>query len=61
MWKALDQLAETERGDITRLKNIKPPEWRLRVGEIRVRFAYIQDDDVILVLRVLPRGKAYDR
>ena len=61
MWEALDQLAETDQGDVVRLKNIKPPEWRLRVGEIRVRFAYLRDDDVILLLRVLPRGKAYDR
>lgn len=44
-----------------RLTNVKPVEWRLRVGDVRVRFAYIPDDDVILVLRVLPRGKAYDR
>ncbi len=44
-----------------RLKDAKPPEWRLRVGDLRVRFAYVEEDDVILVLRVLPRGKAYDR
>jgi mRNA-degrading endonuclease RelE of RelBE toxin-antitoxin system len=43
------------------LVDVKPPEWRLRVGETRVRYAYVKEDDVILVLRGLPRGKAYDR
>jgi len=56
----LDKLAESDEGDIKRLKDIKPPEWRLRIGEVRVRYAYIEEDVVILVLRVLPRGKAYD-
>ena len=61
MRSALKKLAETDQGDIKRLTNVDPPEWRLRVGGVRVRFAYIEEDDVILVLRVLPRGKAYDR
>jgi mRNA interferase RelE/StbE len=36
-------------------------EWRIRVGDWRVRF--IRDDNarVIYVTRVLPRGRAYDR
>ncbi len=61
MWEALRKLAATDEGDIRRLVDIKPPEWRLRVGDIRVRYAYVEEDDVILVLRVLPRGKAYER
>lgn len=61
MWKALDKLASSDEGDIKRLVDVRPPEWRLRVGEIRVRYAYIEEDDVILVLRVLPRGKACER
>lgn len=61
MWAALQKLAGTDEGDVVRLTNVKPAEWRLRVGDVRVRFAYIPDDYVILVLRVLPRGKAYDR
>ena len=44
-----------------RLKDIRPPEWRLRVGDLRVRFAYVDEEEAIVVLRVLPRGKAYDR
>jgi mRNA-degrading endonuclease RelE of RelBE toxin-antitoxin system len=61
VWEALDKLASSDEGDITRLVDVKPPEWRLRIGEIRVRYAYVEEDDVILVLRVLPRGKAYER
>lgn len=61
MWEALDNLASSDEGDIKRLVDVKPPEWRLRVGEVRVRYAYVEQDDVILVLRVLPRGKAYER
>lgn len=61
MRSALEKLADADEGDIKRLTNVDPPEWRLRVGGVRVRFAYIKEDDVILVLRVLPRGKAYDR
>jgi mRNA-degrading endonuclease RelE of RelBE toxin-antitoxin system len=57
----LEELADSDGGDIKRLTNVDPPQWRLRVGDIRVRFAYLKEDDVILVLRVLPRGKAYDR
>jgi mRNA-degrading endonuclease RelE of RelBE toxin-antitoxin system len=58
---ALQKLAKSDEGDIKRLANVKSPEWRLRVGEVRVRFAYVQEDDAIVVLRVLPRGKVYDR
>jgi mRNA-degrading endonuclease RelE of RelBE toxin-antitoxin system len=36
-------------------------EWRLRVGDWRVRFAFDDQQRVIVVLRVLPRGRAYDR
>jgi mRNA interferase RelE/StbE len=45
-------------GDIRRLNTI---EWRLRVGDWRVRFAFDDEHRVIIVLRVLPRGRAYDR
>jgi mRNA-degrading endonuclease RelE of RelBE toxin-antitoxin system len=58
---ALPKLAETDEGDIKRLTNVKPPEWRLGVGDVRVRFAYVSEDDSIVILRVLPRGRAYDR
>jgi mRNA-degrading endonuclease RelE of RelBE toxin-antitoxin system len=33
----------------------------LRVGAWRVRFSFDEERRVIVVLRVLPRGRAYDR
>lgn len=61
MVKVLDQLAEEDLGDVKRLQGQEPAEWRLRVGPVRVRFAYQGQENELLVLRVLPRGKAYDR
>jgi mRNA-degrading endonuclease RelE of RelBE toxin-antitoxin system len=56
---AILRLANTGQGDVRRLQGIDPPEWRLRVGEWRVRFAYDFERRTIQVLRVLPRGRAY--
>jgi mRNA interferase RelE/StbE len=36
-------------------------DWRIRVGDWRVRFICDDDARVIYVTRVLPRGRAYDR
>lgn len=56
---ALDRfVADPYAGDIRRLNTI---EWRLRVGDWRVRFAFDDEQHVIIVLRVLPGGRAYDR
>lgn len=52
-------LAVHARGDVERLKAKQPPEYRLRVGEYRVRFALPAGTDYILVLHVRPRGSAY--
>ena len=54
-------MAEEEVGDVKRLQGQEPPEWRLRVGPLRVRCDYQGQEGDILILRVLPRGKAYDR
>ena len=32
--RALDRLAEIEQSDVTRLQNVRPPEWRLHVGDL---------------------------
>jgi mRNA interferase RelE/StbE len=45
-------------GAITRLAG-EPPEWLLRVGDWRVRFARDTEDRVVVIQRVLPRGRAY--
>jgi mRNA interferase RelE/StbE len=36
-------------------------EWRIRVGDWRVRFIRDTDARLIFVNHVLPRGRAYDR
>jgi mRNA interferase RelE/StbE len=55
---ALDRLAEDPlRGDIKKLQGVVD-EWRLRVGDWRVRFRPDFDEKVLVILRVLPRGNA---
>jgi mRNA interferase RelE/StbE len=43
------------RGDVRKLG---PGEWRLRVGDWRVRFDRDDEARVIVVLRILSRGRA---
>jgi mRNA-degrading endonuclease RelE of RelBE toxin-antitoxin system len=47
----------TGEGDVQRLQNVEPPEFRLRVGDYRVRFHDLGDS--ILVLAVKHRRDAY--
>jgi len=56
---ALDRYAESGHGDVTRLTDVEPPQYRLRVGGWRVRFLVDREAEVLEVLHVLPRGKAY--
>jgi mRNA-degrading endonuclease RelE of RelBE toxin-antitoxin system len=44
-------------GDIRKLQGAE--EWRLRVGNLRVRFGLADGGRVVRILRVLPRGRAY--
>jgi len=44
-------------GDVKRLQGIDPPEFRLRVGDWRVRF--LSDGATLTVLRVRNRREAY--
>lgn len=54
---ALDRLvADPPQGDIVKLTG-SADEYRLRVGDWRVRF--IRQNNTVYVLRVLPRGRAY--
>jgi len=56
---ALDRfIAAPRAGDIRKLDSA---QWRLRTGDWRVRFSFDDENQVIVVLRVLPRGRAYDR
>jgi len=59
--RAVERLVADGHGDLKRVTSIEPPEWRLRVGSVRVRFRYRPEDAIVEILRVLPRGKAYDR
>ena len=56
---AVERFAATGHGDVIRLQDVRPPEWRLRVGGWRVRFSRQDSEHVLDILRVLPRGKAY--
>lgn len=51
-------LADPSQGDVKRLTGTDS-EWRLRVGDWRIRFTRDHDTRTILILRALPRGRAY--
>jgi mRNA interferase RelE/StbE len=57
---ALDRFVANPQAGNTR-KLADNDEWRLRVGDWRVRFNFDDEARVIIVTRVLPRGRAYDR
>ena len=60
--RAVERLAVSGHGNIERLKAFAPPEYRLRVGDWRVRFGYEDvgaDELAISVVRVLHRREAY--
>ena len=55
----LERLAESGTGDLKKLKDVSPPEWRLRAGDVRIRLDRDAAARSITVLRVLRRDKAY--
>ena len=55
--QAVERFADTGAGSVKRLQGIDPPEYRLRVGDYRVRFHL--DDETVRVLRVRNRREAY--
>jgi mRNA-degrading endonuclease RelE of RelBE toxin-antitoxin system len=55
--QSVERFAETGAGNVKRLQDIDPPEFRLRVGDYRVRFH--QDNDTMRILRVRNRREAY--
>jgi mRNA-degrading endonuclease RelE of RelBE toxin-antitoxin system len=54
---AVNRYASEGYGDVKRLKG--SDEYRLRVGDWRVRFALDVGERKMSILRVLPRGGAY--
>jgi hypothetical protein len=57
---SLRRYAATGHGDVVRLAD-SDEEFRLRVGAWRVRFARDALGRRLIFLRVLPRGRAYQR
>lgn len=55
--QTVERFADTGAGNVKRLQDIDPPEYRLRVGDYRVRFHI--DDETVRVLRVRNRREAY--
>ena len=55
--RALARFLETGEGDVKRLQNIEPPEFRLRVGDYRVRFH--DYGDTVRITAVRHRSEAY--
>lgn len=53
----LARYLETGEGDAKRLQNIEPPEFRLRVGDYRVRFHDL--GDTLRITAVKHRREAY--
>jgi mRNA interferase RelE/StbE len=55
--QAVERFAQTGAGNVKRLQGIDPPEYRLRMGDYRVRFHL--DGETVRVLRVRNRREAY--
>ena len=55
---AIQRLAAVDEGKVKRLQGIDPPEYRLRVGDWRVRFSR-PDTETVRINRVLHRKDAY--
>ncbi len=60
VFASLDRLLAEDRSlDVRRLTGSE--HFRLRVGDWRVIFDYDRKTDAVLVRRILPRGRAYER
>lgn len=57
--QALITLSTTGHGDVVKLKGVRPPEWRIRVGDQRAFLRLDANEKVINVLRVRRRDQAY--
>lgn len=55
--QSVERFAATGAGNVKRLQDIVPPEYRLRVGDYRVRFHL--DGETMRILRVRKRSEAY--
>ena len=55
--KTVERFAETGVGNVKKLHGMDPREYRLRMGDYRVRF--VVDGEILRVLRVRNRREAY--
>ena len=55
---ALERMAETGHGDVVKMQG-RDREWRLRVGDYRIRLTFEFQIQTIRVLRVRHRREAY--
>jgi mRNA interferase RelE/StbE len=55
--QTVERFADTGAGNVKRLQGVDPPEYRLRIGDYRVRFHL--DGETVQVLRVRNRCEAY--
>jgi mRNA-degrading endonuclease RelE of RelBE toxin-antitoxin system len=55
--QAIERFAGSGVGNVKKLQGIEPPEYRLRVGDYRLRFCL--GDQTIRVLRIRNRREAY--
>jgi mRNA-degrading endonuclease RelE of RelBE toxin-antitoxin system len=57
--RALEVFARTGAGQVKKLRDYEPPTWRLRIGELRILFAW--EGGMIIVRRVLHRSEIYTK
>lgn len=55
--QSVERFAQTGAGSVKKLHGIEPPEYRLRVGDYRVRFEL--KGETLIVLRVRNRKDVY--
>jgi mRNA-degrading endonuclease RelE of RelBE toxin-antitoxin system len=55
--QSVERFAAADAGNVKRLRDIEPPEYRLRVGDYRVRF--LMERDIMHILRVRNRRESY--
>jgi mRNA interferase RelE/StbE len=56
--QAVYRFADSGHGDVVKVQGVAR-EWRLRVGDWRIRFTEDSPGQTIIILRVRPRGEAY--
>ena len=57
LFDGLSRFLRTEHGDVKQLQGVHPPEFRLRVGEYRIR--YSRHGQTIRIHSVKKRSEAY--